>query len=558
MSRAEEITSEVRKLVLTCRSLEAQLQQSVPKKTYEETITKMQTAIDSLNAELSRARSELENTTSLGQRISTLEAQIGSQSEIISSQGHTFEAISSKLVENSVPFALYTENLAKVQALEARISSLVDPNEYNAVKQNCSELQVQIANMVSKSTFENLQEQLTNSVPVQKYEELKISFEQMVPREQFNVAEARVAELESALANSVPRHDFEELAGRIAKITEEAAQLASQAQAAVAPVTVSDSPTPESAPVAVSPEPAPQAEVAKTAPVEVAPIPVADVTPSIIIAEPNSAPAPIPVEEIQAQIQTVAPPVEVQAPESVTPTAVNEPSPSISISEPVVASAPAPVEVLTQVPNQDVVAPVQSPAPATQPPEEVIPTPAVVETSNSPETIALESQIPEANPTPVQTEVQIVEAIVAAPAPSETPTAPAEPAPTVEPQPQEIAEVQSHLSEITSAIETGVTTLSPTVQQVPVAMQVESEKGFRFSNTEFCAKSGMEFLEDIEKVDISVIFAHTQSGDFERWFKEVLADESSAQSVRSIRESNVSGEDLRTMLVAAIAPRYRA
>jgi hypothetical protein len=68
----------------------------------------------------------------------------------------------------------------------------------------------------------------------------------------------------------------------------------------------------------------------------------------------------------------------------------------------------------------------------------------------------------------------------------------------------------------------------------------------------------MEFLQDIERVDISIIASHNHNGDFERWFKEVLSDESVAESLRAIRESNVAGEELRTMVVAAISPRYRS
>jgi hypothetical protein len=505
LSRAEEITSEVRKLVLTCRSLEAQLQQSVPKKAHEESIAKLQTTIDSLNGELSRVKSELENTTSLGQRISTLEAQIASQGEVISSQGHTFEAISSKLVENSVPFALYTETLEKVQALEAKISSMVDFNEYNVVKQNCAELQAQVANMVPRSAFEELRIELANSVPSQKYEELRSSFDQMVPREQFNVAEARVAELERTLADSVPRHDFEELAARIAQFTKEASQLTSVAQIAVTPVSVPDSSS--SQVPAASAETAKQDEPAFPAPVEVVNTSslVAEMTIEINTPEPT----PAPVEEVRVQVEN-----NVQTVES-----------------------PAAVVVASQE-----VAPFTTPA----------------ETGSSPENTMATSAPETTTPPPAQVDVQPVEIVAPEPATSEVPRITEAPPSPVEAPPQEITEVQSNLSEISSAIETGATSMPAATEQTPVSVVVDSEKGFRFSNTGFCARSGMEFLEDVEKVDISVIVGHTQSGDFERWFKEVLSDETSAQSLKSIRESNVAGEDLRTMLVAAIAPRYRA
>lgn len=483
MSRAEEITSEVRKLVLTCRSLEAQLQQSIPKRTHEEVVAKMQTSIDSLTNELARTKSELENTTSLGQRISTLESKIATQSEVISSEGRTFEAISGKLVENSVPFALYTESLARVQALEAKVSSMTDSNDFNAVKQSYAELEAQIANMVPKGQYEALEVQLSNSVPAQKYEELQRSFGQMVPCEQFNVAEARVAELERALADSVPRQDFEELATKIAQITKEAAELASRAQIAVATPVVETPSSP--APTVVAPEPAP------------------------------------PVELVVAVSEPVAT------------------TPSPDVSSPTLAQAAAD-EAQTQVPNVD------STPPTVEVPQETSSSSAPAETVNALETVE-----------PVTPTGEAVSSLVQEVAPTHAETATTASAAEVQIQPQEIAEVQSHLSEINSAIETGATTLPP-VEPKPTVIVVDTEKGFRFSNTEFCAKSGMEFLEDVEKIDLSVIFAHCQSGDFERWFKDVLADETAAQSLKAIRESNASGEDLRAMLIAAIAPKYRA
>ena len=87
---------------------------------------------------------------------------------------------------------------------------------------------------------------------------------------------------------------------------------------------------------------------------------------------------------------------------------------------------------------------------------------------------------------------------------------------------------------------------------------VDPTQGFVFANTTFCAKSGLEFLQDLEQTPIETIQNHVKSGDFERWFKEVLTDNSSAESLKSIRESNFTGEALRAKIVAVIAPRYRS
>jgi chromosome segregation ATPase len=418
LSRAEEITSEVRKLVFTCRSLEAQLQQSVPKKFHQELVAKMQGNIDSLSADLSATKSELGKAT---QRVVTLESQVASQTETISSQGKSIDSLNLKLSEAQVFATEYTKAVSKVQELESRISSMVEYSQYTSLQRRCGELEAQVANMVPKEQFSALQVELANSVPTQKYDDLKRALEQMVPREQFNIAQSRISDLERALSDSVPKADFEDLAGKITQITKEAIELASRASAA--------------------------------------------------IGLESSAATSEPVESKQPTIQAN----EIPVPTSDAKSDVHEEQPEIT--HPV----PEPQVAFEKSPSQPFVAQAQT-------------------------------------------------------------------------SPQEIAEVQSQLSEINSAIETGANS----IYQAPVAKIVESERGFRFSNTEFCARSGMEFLEDVERVDISVLAAHCQRGDFERWFKDVLSDETCAESLQKVRESNVSGEELRTMVVAAIAPRYKA
>ena len=462
MSRAEEITSEVRKLVLTCRSLEAQLQQSVPKKTYQETVATMQANIDSLNAELSRTKSDLENTTSLGQRISSLESHISTQNEAVCQQGKVIESLSARLAENTIPMSIHTQAVSKVQELESRISSMVDVTEYSSLQKRCAELEAQIATSVPKTQYAALEIELANSVPIQKYEELQRSFAQRVPREQLQVAEARVAELERALTESVPRQDFEELTSRIAQITREAAELASRV----------------AAPVFYS-EPEVVAEQH----------PVTQVAPAATVSDqPPTSPEPMPSISVEAtETQEIVP-----------------------------QTAPV-IEEITSNPQPSTVEPQQTPSGENATPTLEVP----------------QDPMPSAAPQPeAATPVVVAEA-----------------------ENHEIAEVQSQLSEINTAIETGASTI-PSPQQ-PLGV-VDPERGFKFSNTEFCARTGMEFLQDLERVDISIIASHSHSGDFERWFKEVLADESAAESLRAIRESNVTGEELRTMVVAAISPRYRS
>jgi hypothetical protein len=85
---------------------------------------------------------------------------------------------------------------------------------------------------------------------------------------------------------------------------------------------------------------------------------------------------------------------------------------------------------------------------------------------------------------------------------------------------------------------------------------VENQPWFRFENTDLCAKTPMEFLEDIEKVPLESILVHNERGDFERWFREYVADHEAAESLRSIRESNFSGEELRNRIISVVSGRY--
>ena len=62
--------------------------------------------------------------------------------------------------------------------------------------------------------------------------------------------------------------------------------------------------------------------------------------------------------------------------------------------------------------------------------------------------------------------------------------------------PTEISEMQSQLSEIKAQSETGATTFTAKV--------VDTSFGFNFWNTTFCARSGMEFLDDLEHVPVEV------------------------------------------------------
>ncbi|MDG6904704.1 MAG: hypothetical protein JRN20_02835 [Nitrososphaerota archaeon] len=201
MSRSEEITSEVRRLVLTCRSMEAQLQQSIPKKAHQEVVTKMQTRIDELTGDLERTKDELQKTTRLEDELRKLSEQITSQTGAITSRWESNDAM-------------------RIKELEERIAGMVDRNEYSALQARYEELKL---STVPKEDYVTLQNQFSNFVPKDTFEEMKNSFTNTtVPREQLAATEARMQELEAKIANSVPRADHDELISKLTSMIGEA------------------------------------------------------------------------------------------------------------------------------------------------------------------------------------------------------------------------------------------------------------------------------------------------------------------------------------------------
>jgi HPt (histidine-containing phosphotransfer) domain-containing protein len=159
-TRAEQITSEVKRLVLKCRKLEADLAQSVPKKTLEETTAKMQQRIDALNAELKRANSDLDSATTVNERMDALGKQLEKQSEEISTQYDFIKSIATKM-DTMVPSAVYEQATSKIHELEQAFES--------QSRNYASELESQLENSVPKTEFEELSQtivSLTKSLPV--------------------------------------------------------------------------------------------------------------------------------------------------------------------------------------------------------------------------------------------------------------------------------------------------------------------------------------------------------------------------------------------------------
>jgi DNA repair exonuclease SbcCD ATPase subunit len=216
-TRAEQITSEVKRLVLKCRKLEADLAQSVPKRTLDETVAKMQQKIDSLNAELKRANSDLDKATTVNERMDAFGKQLDKQGEDISTQGDFIKSMATK-IETMVPSEVYEQTTSKVHELEEAFET--QSKQYASERADFEE---RIAHMVPQDRFLSVQAELENSVPKSFYEEeiQKIRGE-TVSKEQYGVLQSRVTELESQLAESVPKTEFDELSQTIVSLTKSA------------------------------------------------------------------------------------------------------------------------------------------------------------------------------------------------------------------------------------------------------------------------------------------------------------------------------------------------
>ncbi len=219
-SRAEQITSEVKRLVLKCRKLEADLAQSVPKKVLDETVAKMQQKIDTLNVELKHTKSDLETITAINDRMDTFGKLLAEQGSQISSQNEVVRSVSTRL-DTMVPTSVYEQATIKIHELEQAFET--KNGEYGALLSEKAELEQQISHMVPQEQFLTAQNEIANSIPKTKYEEdIQRIRAETVPKEQYTHIESRINELENELANSIPKTEFDELSQTIVSLTKSA------------------------------------------------------------------------------------------------------------------------------------------------------------------------------------------------------------------------------------------------------------------------------------------------------------------------------------------------
>ena len=90
---------------------------------------------------------------------------------------------------------------------------------------------------------------------------------------------------------------------------------------------------------------------------------------------------------------------------------------------------------------------------------------------------------------------------------------------------------------------------------------VPADKRFNFyveigKPMDFSAGSIPELFDLVGKVDAASLEFHLYRQDFENWVRIVLNDESLANNIACVRDSEVKGENLRKALLSALEERF--
>jgi hypothetical protein len=95
-----------------------------------------------------------------------------------------------------------------------------------------------------------------------------------------------------------------------------------------------------------------------------------------------------------------------------------------------------------------------------------------------------------------------------------------------------------------------------------ITSSVPLEKGFRFFTdlhkpTGALATSVFDFADQLKKVDFKSLEFHMKRGDFSKWLKEVVKDDSLSSEFEELRSLGLAGEKLRTRLVSLVDKRCK-
>lgn len=144
---------------MKCRSLEQKLEQSVPKKAYQDAVAKLQANIDCLTEDLQRTRDELGRTESLGGRLNNLSTVVLTLSSQISAQNDVIRNLTEKY---QVPQDLHNKALTKIKDLESSLSK--KSAETEAARARIAELEAKLEESVPKEKYSKLMDQISGLV----------------------------------------------------------------------------------------------------------------------------------------------------------------------------------------------------------------------------------------------------------------------------------------------------------------------------------------------------------------------------------------------------------
>jgi len=95
-----------------------------------------------------------------------------------------------------------------------------------------------------------------------------------------------------------------------------------------------------------------------------------------------------------------------------------------------------------------------------------------------------------------------------------------------------------------------------------ILRRVDDEKAFYFYQdmnmyTGIKVNSLEDFANTLPTLAVEVIDFHLKRGDFEKWIKEVLGDETLSNNILKIREKGLVGEEAKKQLIRVVSRRLR-
>jgi len=216
------------------------------------------------------------------------------------------------------------------------------------------------------------------------------------------------------------------------------------------------------------------------------------------------------------------------------PEAVAQP---MSLAEPITepTSGPSIDTPIPEAPQAQVEVPVSS-EPAIETPIAEAPEPLAEVAIETPAEITVEAPVPAAAEAQPQVEAPIsAEPIAASPVTESPDSSP------------EVREVQSQLAELNNQAQ------EAHGDDVIVISPKAAPSAFTFSGTDIVVKNGTEFAAAIGKMPTSILETDVRSEGLEKWFAGSLADESTAESLRKVREGGAVGEELRLLVASSVA-----